>query len=175
MVTLRVDFDCFWQGLPSQKQSKSTPRVAMMLLIHKKSKIVFISHCIIWSFFNQLIKNIAISRLGYMLPHATKLNFLKWGKIALYLNYNSFQHIWDNWIWVKYIGCWLQAASIRYIHIWIIYIRHVERGENRLTSKNSFSIIPRIHLFLYLPDCSTTPDWKCMSNKTWYNHVIKQD
>ena len=43
MVIWGVDVDHFWQGLPSQKQSKSksTPRVTMMLLIHKGGEIFY--------------------------------------------------------------------------------------------------------------------------------------
>ena len=41
MVTLGVDFDCFWLGKPLQKQSKSNPRVTTQLLIYKEGGILW--------------------------------------------------------------------------------------------------------------------------------------
>ena len=42
----------------------------------------------------------------------TKLNLLKLGKIALSLiNYDSFLHMWDNYIWIRCIGCWRQHGG----------------------------------------------------------------
>ena len=48
MVTLGVEFDCFWLSKPRQKQSKSTPRVTMQLRIDKDGGILYISHHKSW-------------------------------------------------------------------------------------------------------------------------------
>ena len=90
----------------------------------------------------------AISRQGYISLHATHLNFFKLGKIALSLNYDSFKHIRDNYIWVWYIHVYRLLTS-SHIHPNIYHIS--ERGENLLKIWNTFSIIPQIHLFYYFP------------------------
>ena len=45
-------------------------------------------------------------------------------------------------------------------------------GENMLASQDSFSIIPQIHPFVYLPDYSTTLAWKSTINMTWNSYDI---
>ena len=96
---------------------------------------------------------------------------LKLGKIALSLNYNSFLHIQDNYIWIRCIGCGYQGASI---HIWIIYIyiKGVEKGESVLKSQDTFSVILLIHPFYYLPGLLELTRSECKSNTTCSSHDI---
>ena len=92
--------------------------------------------------------NTAISRLGYILPPDIKLNFFKFGNTALSLRYGSFLHIRNNYIWVGYINCWHQGASI---HIGIICIRGLELGENMLASQDTYCKFTCVAISL---DCS---------------------
>ena len=98
-----------------------------------------------------------------------KVQLLKFGKIALSLNFDSFVDIGDNYIWIGYIGCWHPSASI---HVWIIYIRCVERGENTLKNLDTFSVIPLMHPFSNHLDCMTWPVSKHASNMTCNSYNI---
>ena len=94
----------------------------------------YISHHRSWDKGGEVYKISPSLSISCMVTRGVDFDSFRWnlivrffGKIALYLNYHTFLHIRDNWIWVRYIGCWCQSASI---HIWNIYLSCTERGED---------------------------------------------
>ena len=80
--------------------------------------------------------------------HKVKLE--KLGKIVLPLNYDSFLHVWDNYIWIVYVDCWCQAT-------YGYYISEVQKGVKTLKILDTFSVILLIHPFCY---CIALTAWR---------------
>ena len=84
---------------------------------------------------------------------------------SLSLSYGSFLYVWSKYIWIGYIGCWHQAASI------YLCIRGVERDENMLTSWDTFSVIRRIHPCCYVSGLLNVSVRRRMSITTLQTYV----